>query len=102
MRRAGGCALLEEVAAGRATIEEALSHLDADPVESLPFASIDHHRALLNGFPEVVLGEGKTVEQVLMISEQMAERGDGFLVTRTTGEQRAALLARFPGALGNT
>jgi hypothetical protein len=102
MRRERVRALLKEVAAGRATIETALSQLDADPVEALPFASIDHHRALLNGFPEVVLGEGKTVEQVVTISERLAERGDGFLVTRATGEQRSALLARFPGARENT
>lgn len=101
MRRERVRALLEEVAAGRATIEVALSQLDAEPVESLPFASIDHHRALRHGFPEVVFGEGKAVEQVVAICEKLAGRSGGFLVTRASGDQRTALVARFPGAREN-
>jgi pyridinium-3,5-biscarboxylic acid mononucleotide synthase len=96
MRRERVRALLEDVAAGRATIDQALSQLDAAPVESLGFASIDHHRALRAGYPEVVFGEGKTVEQTVMICERLAAHGDGFLVTRATDEQRAALAKRFP------
>jgi NCAIR mutase (PurE)-related protein len=89
-------ALLEEVATGRATIDQALSQLDAAPVEDLGFASIDHHRALRAGYPEVVFGEGKTVEQIVLICERLAATGDGFLVTRADGAQRAALAASFP------
>jgi pyridinium-3,5-biscarboxylic acid mononucleotide synthase len=89
--------LLEDVAAGRASIEQALSHLDAAPAESLGFATIDHHRALRAGYPEVVFGEGKTVDQVVAICERLAVRGDGFLVTRAGVAERAALDARFPG-----
>ena len=101
MRRERVRALLEEVAEGRATIETAMGLLDAEPVQSLPFASIDHHRALLHGYPEVVFGEGKTVEQVVAICEILAVRGDGFLVTRAGEEHRAALVARFPAAGAN-
>ncbi len=90
--------LLEDVAAGRASIDQALAQLDVAPVEDLGFANIDHHRALRAGFPEVVFGEGKTVEQTLMICEQLAAQGDGFLVTRANDAQRAALTARFPEA----
>jgi NCAIR mutase (PurE)-related protein len=90
-------ALLEDVAAGRATIDQALAHLDAAPVESLGFASIDHHRALRAGYPEVVFGEGKTVEQILAICERLAAKGDGFLVTRAGTAERAALAGAFPG-----
>jgi NCAIR mutase (PurE)-related protein len=89
--------LLEDVAAGRASIEQALSHLDAAPAESLGFATIDHHRALRAGYPEVVFGEGKTVDQIVAICERLAVRGDGFLVTRAGVAERAALDARFPG-----
>ena len=101
MRRERVRALLEDVAAGRATIEQALAHLDAAPVEALVFANIDHHRALRAGYPEVVFGEGKTVEQTLLICERLAAKGDGFLVTRTEEGQRAALAAAFPGAQVN-
>ncbi len=88
--------LLEDVAAGRATIDQALAHLDAAPVESLGFANIDHHRALRAGYPEVVFGEGKTVEQILAICERLAAKGDGFLVTRAGAAERAALAGAFP------
>jgi pyridinium-3,5-biscarboxylic acid mononucleotide synthase len=89
-------ALLEDVAAGRASIDQALAHLDVAPVESLGFANIDHHRALRAGYPEVVFGEGKTVGQILAICERLAAKGDGFLVTRTGAAERAALAGAYP------
>jgi len=89
-------ALLEDVAAGRASIDQALAHLDVAPVESLGFANIDHHRALRAGYPEVVFGEGKTVEQILAICERLAAKGDGFLVTRAGTAERSALAGAFP------
>lgn len=98
--------LLGEVAAGRRTVEDALAQLDVAPVEDLAFAQIDHHRALRQGYPEVVFGEGKTPEQALQICERLAAHGDGFLVTRANGEMREALCAAYPtaeaDALGRT
>jgi NCAIR mutase (PurE)-related protein len=94
--------LLEEVAAGRATIDQALAQLDSAPVESLGFATIDHHRALRSGFPEVVFGEGKTIEHTITICAHLAAKGDGFLVTRTNDAQRAALAAAYPTAKINS
>jgi hypothetical protein len=98
MRRERVRALLTRVANGSATIDEALGHLDVEPVEGLPFAQLDHHRALRHGYPEVVFGEGKSAEQAVLICERLAAHGDGFLVTRTSADQRAALSARFPEA----
>src|SRR4051794_28700621 len=53
-------ALLEKVATGRVATPEAerilLDALRAQPFEDLGFARVDHHRALRQGFPEVVLG----------------------------------------------
>ena len=97
MRRDRVASLLEAVASGAVAPADALAQLDQAPVEALPFASIDHHRALRQGYPEVVFGEGKTVEQTVAIAERLAARGEGFLVTRTDEAQRAALLQRFPG-----
>jgi NCAIR mutase (PurE)-related protein len=94
-------ALLEQVAAGGATIEQALAQLEGAPFEDLPFARIDHHRSLRQGYPEVVFGEGKTLEQTILICEQLAAGGDGFLATRTTAEQRDALTRRFEQARAN-
>ena len=39
-----------------------------EPIESLGFATIDHHRALRQGFPEVMYGAGKTPEQICEIA----------------------------------
>jgi NCAIR mutase (PurE)-related protein len=101
MRRDRVRALLEAVASGEVSAASAVDHLAHEPVESLPFATIDHHRALRQGYPEVVLAEGKTTEQVTAIVERIADRGDGFLVTRANAEVRAALLARHPAATEN-
>lgn len=98
MRRERVRALLADVAAGRVPIEAALTHLDDAPVDDLGFATLDHHRALRQGFPEVVFGAGKSPDQLLGICERLAAHGDGFLVTRADEAGRAALLQRWPAA----
>ena len=52
--------LLEAIRDGAVPVDEALERLRSLPYEDLGFASVDHHRALRKGFPEVVLGEGKS------------------------------------------
>lgn len=94
-------ALLEAVARGETTPEEALSALAWAPVEDLGFARIDHHRALRQGYPEVVFAHGKTPEQVVEICRALAERGRGFLVTRADEGVRSALAEIFPDAATN-
>ena len=101
MRRERARELLERVAKGAVSVEQALGELDAAPLEELPFAQIDHHRALRSGYPEVVFGQGKSVAQTVEICERLAARDDGFLVTRASPDQAAALLARFPMARAN-
>ena len=91
-------ALLRQVADGQLDINAALDRLSRDPVESLPFATIDHHRALRQGYPEVILGQGKTVDQVVAIAERISARGEGFLVTRADPDARSGLAAAFPAA----
>lgn len=99
-------ALLAQVAAGAVTVDDAERRLAWNPVEELGFASVDHHRALRQGFPEVVFGQGKTPEQVVAIAERIAARGDGFLATRVALEAGEALAAALPdidlNALGRT
>ena len=53
------------------------------PFEDLGFARVDHHRPIRQGFPEVILGLGKTPEQIAAIASRIGERGHGVLVTRT-------------------
>ena len=94
-------ALLRQVADGHLDIDAALDRLARDPIESLPFATIDHHRALRQGYPEVILGQGKTIEQIVGIAERIAAHGDGFLVTRASTEALIALTATFPSVETN-
>ncbi len=98
MRRDRVRSLLAEVAAGRVAVEHALTQLDDAPVDELGFATVDRHRALRQGYPEVVFGQGKTAAQVVAIAERLAEQGDGFLVTRADEASRDALAARWPSA----
>ncbi len=98
--------LLAEVAAGALTPTAALERLRHFPVEELQYANVDHLRPLTQGFPEVVLCEGKTTEQVLGICEALESSGGTFLATRADERVRQALMERFPrceaNALGRT
>ncbi|MEX2181071.1 MAG: nickel pincer cofactor biosynthesis protein LarB [Gemmatimonadaceae bacterium] len=98
MRRERVRALLEEVAQGRTDIAKALAQLDEAPVDEIGFATVDQHRALRQGFPEVIFGQGKAPAQVTAICAKLAERGDGFLVTRASADTRAALGAAWAEA----
>ena len=89
-------ALLADVAAGRLAPDAALARLRHFPYEDLPFARIDHHRALRQGQPEVVFCEGKTADQVVAICERLEAATGGFLGTRVPEVSAAALAARFP------
>lgn len=77
-------ALLGEVAAGELSPELALERLKSLPFSDLPFARVDHHRALRCGAPEVIFGEGKTPEQVAAIAEAITSREQSLLVTRAS------------------
>jgi NCAIR mutase (PurE)-related protein len=92
-------ALLEEVQRGEMSVEAAVGALAALPFREVQgMAHVDHHRALRTGFPEVVLGLGKTPEQVAAIVEELARAGGDVLVTRATEAQAAAVRALFPEA----
>ena len=94
-------ALLADVAAGRLAPEAALERLRHLPFEDLPFARIDHHRALRQGQPEVVFCEGKTLEQVVAICERLEAATGSFLGTRATEAMAGALRQRFPRLVWN-
>ena len=90
--------LLADVAAGRCSVENATQRLATLPFESLEFATVDHHRALRCGFPEVILGHGKTPQQVEAIFERLAAGGGNVLATRVSPEAARLVSTRFPNA----
>jgi NCAIR mutase (PurE)-related protein len=76
--------ILEQYKSGALSPEGALHRLRELPFEDLGFANVDHHRSLRQGFPEVIFGLGKTVDQVARIVEAMHKHDHNILVTRTT------------------
>ncbi len=89
-------ALLQRVAEGHVNVDQALENLRLLACESMGFATLDHHRTLRKGFPEVVFCQGKTCEQVAAIVERMARRGTRVLGTRASAEQFAAAQQLVP------
>jgi pyridinium-3,5-biscarboxylic acid mononucleotide synthase len=96
-------ALVEAVARGEidpaAAQARLLEALRARPFEDLGFARIDHHRAVRQGFPEVVMGIGKTPAQIAAISEAIVRRGSTLLITRADGTAFDAVRAVVPKAM---
>jgi NCAIR mutase (PurE)-related protein len=88
--------LMKGVRGGKVPVEAAVARLKDLPFAELGYATLDTHRALRFGFPEVVLGGPKTVEQCLGIVQAMSERKQTVLVTRVQPEKGEALLAQFP------
>ncbi len=88
--------LLEKVRAGDADVEAAMGELKDLPFADLGYAMVDHHRALRQGVPEVILGEGKTAEQVIGISNELLRGGQNVLITRLSSEQAAIVSAAIP------
>lgn len=90
--------LLEQVRDGCLTTDEALERLRDLPYQDLGYARVDHHRPLRTGSPEVVLGKGKTPEQVAGIVAALRGRGHPVLVTKTGRDAHAAVLEVAPEA----
>ncbi len=88
--------LLEGVAAGTTSIEAAVADLRLLPYEDIGFAKIDHHRALRDTLPEVVLADGKTPAQVAEIASRLAARASKVLITRADAVCYDAVRAESP------
>jgi NCAIR mutase (PurE)-related protein len=92
-------ALFDAVRDGRldpAEAERRALDLAPDPFEDLGFARVDHHRAIRQGFPEVVFGQGKQPDQIARIARAIVDRGHSLLVTRTDATAFAAVSAMVP------
>lgn len=88
--------LLEAVAQGEQDVDGALTALRSLPFEELDYATLDHHRSLRWGFPEVVFCERKTPEQVAGILARLAERSPCLLATRATRAHYEEARQRLP------
>jgi pyridinium-3,5-biscarboxylic acid mononucleotide synthase len=101
--------LLKAVRAGSLSGDQALNRLKNLPFEDLGFAKVDHHRALRQGFAEVIFGQGKTPRQVAEIAQALVRRDSqqNVLITRADKKMfaavkrihRAAKFHELPGAI---
>ncbi len=89
--------LLEGVRRGRVSVQRALERLRHLPFEDLGFAKVDHHRALRQGFPEVVMGEGKEAAEIAAIARAIQKRRANVLITRLSTEKMAGLKKKIRG-----
>jgi NCAIR mutase (PurE)-related protein len=88
-------ALLEAVRAGGVDVAQALSELRDLPYRDLGFATVDHHRQLRTGVPEVIFGEPKTAEQIAAIAEELARTGQNVLITRLDAAKAGVVAQRL-------
>lgn len=92
---------LQAVRAGEMEVDEACNRLAGWSHEALPFATIDHHRTLRSGFPEVVYCAGKTPVQAAAIARRVWERTGRVLATRAGDDHARALVSAIPQARHN-
>lgn len=88
--------LLLRVQSGGTQVVDAVAELRQLPFADLGFAVVDHHRALRQGVPEVILGDGKTAAQIIGIAQELARTGQNVLVTRIDEAKADALLRAIP------
>ena len=88
--------LLEGVGRGATSVDEAIAELRDLPYADLGYASVDHHRALRQGAPEVIFGPGKTAAQIVGIARELARTGQNVLVTRVDADKARETMSAFP------
>jgi len=89
--------MLEAVAAGRLSVDEAAQQVRIHPFQDTGgFAKVDLHRRLRCGFPEVIFGQGKTAAQIESILRTLLEHEQGGLVTRVDPQVAVHLRDAFP------
>jgi hypothetical protein len=88
--------ILEKVQNGTLTPAEAGKLLEDLQTEDLGYACLDHHRAVRLGFPEVIFGEGKSIEQLIGIFKGLIQKQKIVLATRVQAEKAEALKQHVP------
>jgi len=88
--------LLEAVGAGTVNVEAALEQLRRLPFDDIGYAHVDHHRALRQGVPEVILGESKTAAQIAGVARSLIAAGQAVFVTRLDAAKAREVSALLP------
>jgi NCAIR mutase (PurE)-related protein len=93
--------ILEHVKSGDLSVRQATRELSVLPYEEMDFAKVDHHRNVRMGFPEVIFGRGKTIEQIVSIAVAMSAHSKRILVTHASPEAYSAVKAKIKDAKYN-
>ena len=93
--------LLHQYRRGKISEQEIVQALAVPEYEALGFATVDHHRQLRQGFPEVILCQGKTPEQTAEIAARIGKKSHPLLATRATREHFRAVKKKIRGARFN-
>jgi NCAIR mutase (PurE)-related protein len=93
--------LAEQLLTGQLSVDDFSERLSHRPIADLGVAQLDLDRARRCGFPEVVFGQGKSVESLVKIFDSLLANGVSVLSTRISAEQAAALLPRYQRAVYN-
>lgn len=93
--------ILQQLKKGDLDVDQAMDDLKNLPFEDLDFATIDHHRSLRQGYPEVIYGEGKTASQIAEIMDSLIRAEENILVTRISKEAADFVLNKHPKAVYN-
>ncbi len=79
--------LMDDLGKGeKISSQDIFNHLKDHLYEDIGSAKVDHHRASLQGVPEVILGRGKRTEDVVKVARAMYKRTKKFLITRASSE----------------
>lgn len=89
--------LLEQVAAGGTSVEEAMMKLKTAPFEEIDIASLDHHRGIRQGASEIIYGAGKSPAQIDKIARTLWNSGQKtILITRMKKEAADCMREDLP------
>ena len=92
--------LIEDVAAGRCSPDDAVRQLRRLPYSDLGFARVDHHRDLRLGMPEAVYGPGKTPEHCAAVVGELLTATEGPVLLDRADEAQVKAVTAAGGALG--
>jgi hypothetical protein len=87
--------ILNKVKNQEIEVDDAAESLKDLPYKDLGYARVDHHRSIRNGYPEVIYCEGKSLDEIEGIVEEMLRNGSNILASRADQEiyQRIKKLA---------
>ena len=88
--------LLEGLSKGEISVDEALENLKKLPFEDIGFACIDHHRGLRKGLAEVIFGESKEVNDIIVIMDKIVKQGENIMITRISPDKAQKVMQKYP------